>query len=82
MAESSVKKINYGKMHYDPNLTYPIRKVNGPKAIANQIKELLMNTTDSFAEIAEKCDSSISTVKRINLGQTHYDEELSYPLRK
>ena len=48
----------------------------------NQIKELLMDTTDSFVEIAEKCGSSISTVKRINLGQTHYDKELSYPLRK
>ena len=82
MAESSVKKINYGKMHYDPNLTYPIRKISGPKAIANQIKELLINTTDSFSEIAKKCGSSINTVQRINLGQTHYDKELSYPLRK
>lgn len=82
MAESSVKKINYGKMHYDPNLTYPIRKVSGPKAIANQIKELLINTTDSFAEIARKCGSSTNTVQRINLGQTHYDKTLSYPLRK
>lgn len=82
MAESSVKKINYGKMHYDSNLSYPIRKISGPEVIANRIKELLINTTDSFAEIAKKCDSSTTTVQRINLGKTHYDKKLSYPLRK
>lgn len=82
LAESTVKKINYGKMQYDSNFNYPIRKESSLKQKANEIKELLLTTNLSFHEIVEKTGRSLSSVKRINQGETHYDPNLSYPLRK
>lgn len=82
IAESSVKKINYGKMQYDNNFTYPIRKESSLKQKANEIKNLLLNSNMSFNDIANQTGRSLTSVKRINSGETHFDNNLSYPLRK
>lgn len=68
IAESSVKKINYGKMHFDPNIDYPIRKKN---CFTNSIDEIcydLINTKLKFTEISKKYNKSTSTISRINKG--------------
>ena len=81
MAESSVKKINYGTMHFDPNLSYPIRKINSFDQPVAEIIDLLQNSTLSIREIADKVGKSDTTIRRINKGQTHYDPNRTYPIR-
>ena len=82
MCVSSVKKINYGKMHYDKNFDYPIRKFKSFEIGIDLIIDLLINSDLSIAEIARQSGKSDRTIRRINNGETHYKEYLSYPLRK
>ena len=82
IAESSVKKINYGTMQFDPNLSYPIRKVNSFNQGLEQIIDFLANSTLPIKKIAELTGKSVTTINRINKGQTHYNSNLSYPIRK
>lgn len=82
ISESSVKKINYGKMQFDPNMDYPIRKENCfTKDIENLIKDIIDNSL-TLVEISQKYHKSISTIHRINKGETHFNPKYSYPLRK
>ena len=82
MCVSSVKKINYGKMHYDKNFDYPIRKFKSFEVGVDLIIDLLINSDLSISEIARQSGKSIRTVNRINHGETHYKDYLTYPLRK
>lgn len=79
---SSVKKINYGKMHYDKNFDYPIRKFKSFEVGVDLIIDLLINSNLSITEIARQSGKSDRTIRRINNGETHYKDYLSYPLRK
>lgn len=36
----------------------------------------------SFSEIAEKNQVNVSTVSRINSGKTHYQQDITYPIRE
>lgn len=49
---------------------------------ADNIKKLLMNTTLSQVEIAEKFNIDQSNVSLINIGKIWYNQQLKYPLRK
>ena len=82
MSEASVKKINYGKMQYDPNVTYPIRPMSSVIQKAKKVQNLLLTTNKTVTEIAKECDVSTTTVFRINQGLTHKNSKFSYPLRK
>lgn len=82
MAESTVKKINYGKLQFDPDMSYPIRKKSNRKYDSEIIKDLLLNTNMTFSEIAETVHRGVQVVQKINNGDTYYDEKLHYPLRK
>lgn len=82
IGESTVKKINYGILRPNMMESYPIRKISGVTQKANVVKNLLIYSEQPFNEIAILADVSLATVKRINQGKTHYDKELSYPLRK
>lgn len=82
MAESTVKKINYGKLQFDPDMSYPIRKKSNRKYDSEIIKDLLLNTNMTFSEIAETVHRGMQVVQKINNGDTYYDEKLHYPLRK
>lgn len=69
-------------MHFDPNIDYPIRKKN---CFTNSIDEIcydLINTKLKFTEISKKYNKSTSTISRINNGETHFNPNFSYPLRK
>lgn len=81
MAESSVKKINYGKMQFDPNISYPIRKINSFNINVDTIIDLLQNSNLTITEIAKLMNKSSTTIRRINNGKTHYNPKFSYPIR-
>lgn len=81
-----ISQINQGKKYKQENMVYPLRT---KKATQSKLsKENLMNllydlqyTNLSYAELVRKygiCDSSI---RRINSGQCHKQDNLNYPLR-
>ena len=77
---STIKKINAGTLQHNSNLFYPLRKNDCVKQTGEKIQKLLLDgKTDQ--EIIEKTGVSIITIKRINLGLTHYNPNLVYPLR-
>lgn len=80
IAYSTIKKINCGTLQFDKDENYPLRKINAISQKANVIKQMLINGS-SDAEIIAATGTSVSTIKRINKGQTHYDSKLTYPLR-
>lgn len=80
IGESTVKKINYGKLK--PNLypSYPIRKETPQQKKAKRVQELLLlGVSDS--EILQEVDVSKETIRRINLGITNNNINFIYPLR-
>ena len=82
MAESTIKKFNYGTLR--PGFysgTYPIRKLTPEKYKAQKIIDYLLNTNLSKKEIIRLTNSSDETVRRINLGITQRQDDLTYPLR-
>lgn len=81
IGESTVKKINYGDLRKGLYPTYPIRKITPIKKKANKVKELLLTTNLSKKEIMQMVNVSDETIRCINLGKTHFDENLTYPLR-
>lgn len=78
---STVKKINAGTMRKGLYPTYPIRKKSVNEIRADKIKKLLLTTQKTNAEIAKMTNASEETVRRINVGDTFKDKELSYPLK-
>lgn len=78
---STVKKINAGTLRNGLYPTYPIRKISARQQRANQIINLLINTSMTYNQIGEATGASNETIRRINVGQTFKDESLSYPLR-
>lgn len=77
MGYSTVKKINSGTLRKGLYPTYPIRKVTR----VDRIKNYLLNSDKSYAEIAQLTGASKETVRRTNLGITNKDDQLTYPLR-
>lgn len=82
LAESTVKKFNYGKIqngYY--NGEYPIRKITPQEYKRLMIKDYLLNTNCSKKEIAVLTQTSDETVRKVNIGVIDKDENLKYPLR-
>ena len=78
--------INTGKYFYDEKDVYPLcnkgcRKIDN-EIWVNGIIEDILHTNLSLNKIAEKWEKSYSTVKNINSGRSHKNENLQYPLRK
>ena len=78
MGESTVKKINYGILQYDDNISYPIRKFDIRK-IKKVHKELMSDKT--WEEVSKSTKMSIKILKKINSGENNYVDFLKYPLR-
>lgn len=68
-------------MQFDPNMSYPIRKVNSFNQGLEKIIDLLMHSNKTIEEIAKECGKSTTTIRRINKGETHYNKNLIYPIR-
>lgn len=84
IAESSVKKINYGKMQHDDNITYPIRKFD--TRVINLIEKELIYSSMSIEDIAKKHNKTVRYITNINQGKNNKKDLLEnlygYPLRK
>ena len=65
LTESNLVDINKGKLYYQDNLDYPIRKNRIDTSIKEQIKQQLLNSNKTRQEIADIYGVSLSTVKRI-----------------
>lgn len=78
---STVKKINAGTLRNGLYPSYPIRKKTANEQRADKIKELLLNTDMTNAQIANLTGASSETVRRIKVGQVFKDDTLSYPLK-
>jgi len=78
---STVKKINRGTLRKGLSEKYPIREKNIYQMKADRVKQLLINSSCSEAEIMLETGVSQETVRRINNGETHKDDNLIYPLR-
>ena len=79
--------INRGLRYNKNNYSYPIRKRNkGNEKIDKDTLTLILNDIEnskiSLAKIAEKYMVSKDTIYRINKGETYYQENITYPLRK
>lgn len=81
IGHSTIKKINNGKLRSYLSDDYPIRKKSVYQQRAEKVKDLLMYSDLSVAEIMAETGVSQETVRRIKIGESHYDENLSYPLR-
>lgn len=82
LAESTVKKFNYGTLragYYKGE--YPIRKNTLQQRKAKKAIELLLNSNLSKKEILKEVGISEETLRRINLGLTNKQDNLIYPLR-
>lgn len=83
--QSLIHNINFGITHKRLNESYPIRNecpYNLKKSEVDEIKWLIENTKYPFFQIAEYYHVSTSSIKHINVGRNHYDDSLSYPIRK
>ena len=78
---STIKKINQGTLRKGLCSEYPIRNKSVYQIKADRVKELLLNSSYSEAEIMLETGVSQETVRRINKGETHKDDNLIYPLR-
>lgn len=78
--------INTGKYFYSKEDTYPLcnkgcRKKDNEIWVQGMIKDIL-ETDLSLKTICEKWGKSYATIKNINAGRSHRQDELEYPLRK
>lgn len=80
-----VSAINRGYTHQRENINYPIIKVSNyhcNEDTINKIKFLLKESMCTCFEIAQYFNVNTSTIKAINTGRNHYNENISYPIRK
>lgn len=84
IAESSVKKINYGMMQHDSEIEYPIRKFD--TRVVSPIEKELIYSSLSIEDIAKKHNKTVKYVENINKGKTNkkqlLEELYGYPLRQ
>lgn len=82
--EVLVSSINRGNTHKREDLQYPIitvSKYHCNDDTVNQIKYLLKNSVCTCKEIANYFHIDVSSVKAINNGRNHYDNNINYPIR-
>lgn len=84
-SESSIDRINRGKIWYNENIAYPIRAENSQQFRQERMESIvqdLIYTTLTQAQIAEKYSIGRTTVTAINRGQNFQQENIDYPIRK
>lgn len=81
---SQVKAINAGKAWYRHYLKYPLREMVfcNRYGVVEKIQKDLLSTNLSIEGLSKKYNCSTITIRRINNGETHKNEQLQYPLRK
>lgn len=93
IAITAVSNINLGKTYRENDIDYPIRQnYQGnrtttkffPPDLLKQICNDLQNSTLSMRDIAEKYETTITTIMNINTGsiKKYRRDDIKYPLRK
>lgn len=79
-----VTSINRGVTHRREGIQYPIIKTSKyhcNKEVVESIQYLLANSVCTCAEIGAYFGYDTSTIKAINSGRNHYNENIHYPIR-
>lgn len=77
--KGSIIRINNGSYHFNPDLSYPIRKTKAQKNL--EAAKLLKETNLTIKEISEKVGLGITTIRNINKGVYRKFEGYTYPIR-
>ncbi len=81
-----LSEINHGTRHHDNNEKYPLRELTQGRKINYEtlcsIKQLLENSKTPMTKIAQQYGVSIATIRLINRGLRHHQDDWDYPLRK
>lgn len=80
-----IHNINHGITHRRENEKYPIRKDSPYHLKESEVEEiqwLIKNSLFPLAQIAEYYNVHSTTIKHINTGRNHYNDDLDYPIRK
>lgn len=77
-----IHRINYGAAWSEEGEIYPLKSVALHEEVVEEIRYLLLNTTESHSSIAKRFNIGRTTISAINSGQNHRDDSYSYPLRK
>lgn len=83
MGESTVKKINYGKIFHDNNIDYPIRPFD--TRCINQMERELIYSNLTLEEIAKSHNKTLQFVTKVNNGfckKELLNKIYGYPLRQ
>lgn len=83
ISSEQVQSINSGRSWKRDYLQYPLRicVFSDRFGDVEKIQKDLLSTDKTFEEIAKEYGCSDSTVRRINSGETHYNDKLKYPLQ-
>lgn len=87
VSTSCVSDINLGNTYYNAKLEYPLRKIPNPsgKLTSEDIEEIiyfLQFSYDSYEDIGKRYGVEGRAISRINKGECHKQEYISYPIRK
>lgn len=81
-----VNAVNKGERDQLPGNTYPLRAIEcGPNLTDDQVKQaqdLLLHSDLTIEQIAREVDTNANAIQRVNTGDTHRNNKLSYPLRQ
>jgi len=81
-----ISQINNGNAYYNPEIQYPIcAKKYGKRLdtdIVDSIREDLIIKQKTIRELAEIYNVGFNVIVRINNGESYYNENYTYPLRK
>lgn len=81
--EKVFQHINQGKTHYREEYCYPLRAGQNKKGAekALQIIHLLKTTDWTFKKIAEELNTNTVTIRNVNKGLVHFQDNENYPIR-
>lgn len=86
ICEMDLYRINYGLRHAKKDEKYPLHDYASDKIFSeeekNEIINLISNTKMSFVEIGKIYNKSASAIECINSGNSFYDKNIQYPIRK
>ena len=81
ISASFISSINNGVYFQNDKETYPLFKYYKSDKDYNELIDLLLNSTYSYAKIAEMLNIGQSTVKKINAGTLRHGLYPTYPIR-
>ena len=82
ISAGQISNINNGKQYFDEKEKYPLYQYGKTTDEILKVKNLLLNSSKTMKAIAEETSMSYSTIKKINSGALHHDDNTTYPLRK